>query len=66
MTPEQQAAFIFSQAAAALIEAMGMQAENQMRIHRRESPAFVEGAFRDLIRSYGIGYNDVLGFFQGR
>jgi hypothetical protein len=66
MSPEQQAAFIFSQSASALIEAMAMQAENQLRAHRGEVPAYTEGAFRDLIDNYSLGYNSVIGFLHGR
>ncbi len=64
MTNEQKAAYVNSQSVCALIEAMGMAAENQQRAHRGESAAYVEGAFTDLIEKYGIYHNAVLTTFQ--
>lgn len=43
-----------------LVEAMGMQAENQQRIHRGESLAYTEQAFADLINRTGCHHNGVL------
>jgi hypothetical protein len=60
MTPEQKAAYINSQSACALIEAMGMISENQQRVHRGESMAYTESAFTELIDKYGIGPNGVM------
>lgn len=60
MTPEQQAAFIMAQAAAAMITAMGMAAENKQREIRGDSPAYVGHHFDDLIGQFGIGHNDAL------
>jgi hypothetical protein len=60
MTPEQQAAFVNSQAAAALIAAMGMMAENQQRASRGDSPAYVGHHFEALIDQFGIGHNAAL------
>ena len=65
MNENQQAAFIVSQSASALIEAMGMVAENEQRKHRGESIAYPEAAFTALIDRYGIGHNAVLGFYRG-
>ena len=65
MNENQQAAFIMSQSACALIEAMGMQAENQDRAHRGLAVAYTEEAFAALIDEHGIGYNAVLGFWRG-
>jgi hypothetical protein len=59
MTPEQKAAFVNSQVACALIEAMGMQAENQQRTNRGHSIAYGEDAFAALIEKYGIHHNAV-------
>lgn len=66
MTPEQQAAFIIAQAACAMAEIAAMQAENQMRSHRGETIAYVEGDFRDAIERNVIGHNAVLTLFHGR
>lgn len=40
-----------------LIEAMGMYAENQQRIHRGESLAYPEKAFQKLIEKNGVHHN---------
>jgi len=57
MTPEQQAAFLHAQATCAMIEAMGMQAENQQRTNLGQSIAYGEEAFGVLIEKYGIHHN---------
>lgn len=44
----------------ALIEAMGMVAENQQRIHRGESLAYTEESFNKLIEKHGIHHNGIL------
>lgn len=59
MTPEQKAAYVNSQSACALIEAMGMAAENQYRERRGESVAYREESFLTLIERYGISHNAV-------
>jgi hypothetical protein len=66
MTDEQSVAYVQSQATCALIEAMGMQAENANRKYRGEAPAYDEKAFTDLIEKWGIHHNGVLGLFHGR
>ena len=41
----------------ALMEAMGMMAENKQREHRNESPAYTEDAFNNLIHKHNLtGY----------
>ena len=65
MTPEQLAIYVNSQVACALIEATGMQAENQQRAHRGESVAYGEERFTALIDKYGIHHNAVLTNLQG-
>lgn len=60
MTPEEKAAYINAQAACALIEAMGMQAENKQREVEDKSPAFTHEAFMSLQTSYGIDHNSSL------
>lgn len=64
MTPEQQAAYVMAQAACAMAEIAGMQAENQKRAHRGESPAYGEDAFNSVIERNVIGHNAVLGLFR--
>lgn len=60
MTPEQQAAYLFSQSSCALIEALGMQAENQLRAAKQEMPAYYGGDFERLITQYGISHNQAM------
>lgn len=64
MTPEQAAAYITAQASCALIEAMGMQAENQIRAHRGESPAYNEDDFKAIIDRYPIHHNAAVNFLN--
>jgi len=59
MTPEQKAAYVMSQAASALIEAMGMHACNMQRAACGYSMAYDEGAFLSIIDKYGISHNAV-------
>lgn len=65
MTTEQSAAYVNSEAACALIEAMGMAAENQQRQHRGESMAYTQEAFEALLRKHVIGHNAALSTFEG-
>ncbi len=60
MTPEQQAAYVNSQVACALIEAQGMVAENMQRAALGQSMAYVEDDFAAIINKYGIHHNAVL------
>lgn len=62
MSDEAKVAFIQSQVACAMIEAMGMQAENSQRDHRGESMAYVEADFIVLIDKYGIRHNSVVSY----
>lgn len=55
------AVYALSQIACAMIEAMGMQAENQYRQRRDSSPAFMKEHFDELIDKYGIHHNAILG-----
>ncbi|KKL81079.1 hypothetical protein LCGC14_1998300 [marine sediment metagenome] len=64
MTPEQQAAYVFSQSVSALIEAIGMISENLDRNRRGESHAWCNEEFNNLINKYGISHNAVLSLFQ--
>lgn len=63
-TPECRAVFIQSQATSAMIEAMGMQAENEQRKINGESLAYREEHFVELINKYGLGHNSVITFLQ--
>ena len=65
MNEQQRAAFIQSQAACAIVEALGMIAENQKRQHMNYSMAYGEEAFQKLIETYGLGHNQVIAFLQG-
>lgn len=65
MTPEQQAAFIMAQAACAMAEIAGMQAENQHRLSLGQSIAYGEEAFSGVASRNIIGHNDVISYFQG-
>lgn len=65
MTEEQNAAYVFSQATCALIEAMGMIAENAYRASNGEATAYRDEAFNALINKYGIHHNAVVTTFGG-
>ncbi len=64
MTPEQQAALVISNAATAMIEALGMTADNKARELRGELPQYGETDFAALIERSGIHSNAVIGLFQ--
>lgn len=64
MTPEQAAAFVTSQAAAAVVEASAMQAENSKWTVLGQGPAYGYDQFKGLIEKYGLGCNTVLQLFQ--
>lgn len=65
MTPEERAAFLNTQAVAAMIKAMGMQAENKGCEMRGETMLYGEEAFNDLIDEFGIGYNAATSYLRG-
>jgi hypothetical protein len=66
MTPEQQAAYIIAQAACAMARIAAMAAENQMRAHFGQTPAYGEAAFEAIPNELGIHHNDVINMFTGR
>ena len=66
MTAEERAAFIISQSVVAMIEAMGMVAENDVRKHRGEAMAYDEYSFQQLIERSGIHHNAAVNFLQER
>jgi hypothetical protein len=57
-------AYLNSQIACAMIEAMGMQAENEQRKILGNSPAYVEDSFMQLLDKYGLHHNSVITFLQ--
>lgn len=59
MTDEQKAAYVQAQAAAALIEAMGMVAANT------QGKAYREEHFQEVIVKYGIHHNALMSLFHG-
>ena len=63
-TPEQRSAYIISQVACAMIEAMGMKAQNERRNWVRESPEYIFDDFENLINKYGISHNAVIGYLR--
>lgn len=66
MNEEQRAAFLIAQTACAMIEAMGMVADNQMRAFSNEPPAYTKGAFDALIDRYGLGHNAAVTWLLGQ
>lgn len=64
MTPEEKAAYIVSQSVATMVEAMGMQAENQYRLSCGDQLAYDEGSFQNLLSRSGISHNDVMSYFN--
>jgi len=59
MSDEIKAAVINARCATALIRAMGMQAENQLRLHRNEVPAYDNKSFDDVIVEEGVSWNQI-------
>jgi hypothetical protein len=57
-------AYLNSQITCAMIEAMGMQAENEQRKIMGNSPAYVEDSFMQLLTKYGIHHNAVITLLQ--
>jgi hypothetical protein len=54
-----EAVTVAANIARAMIQAMGMQAENKIREHRGEYPAYCECDFLRVIDAEGIGYNEI-------
>lgn len=61
MTEEQRTAYQNAQTTAAMIEAMGMQANNE----HTDNQKFQKEDFDALINKYGLGCNTVQEFLQG-
>ena len=64
MTPEQKAAFVFSQSVAAMAAIESMKVTNRERVSKGNTEAYDEKAFLEVIDNYNIGYNDVVGLFR--
>ena len=64
MTDEQKAAFIISQSAAAMIEALAMNTVNQFKMQEGSPPYYNQDDFRELEKKFCIGHNDVIGLFK--
>ena len=64
MTEEQNLAYINSQTACAMIEAMGMQAQNEWRKCCNMEPEYKYQDFIDVYVRYGIDHNSVIGSFR--
>ncbi len=61
---DANAAYIIGMAANALIEAMGMHADNQHRLSRGETIAYDEKAFQELIERTGIHHNGIVSMLR--
>jgi hypothetical protein len=64
MTPEQRAAYVNAQTAAALIELESMKAANREREMHGHALAWGEDAFLELITRYGLDGNAIVRMFQ--
>ena len=64
MTPEQKAAYINAQASRAMIEALGMVAENQSRADQGKAPAYNQESFVDLLDGYSLHHSILKAFFD--
>lgn len=64
MTPEQAAAYITAQAAAAFGELEAMKVENRVREQRGDSPAYGEKEFTEAMQKYCIQHNQVISVYD--
>lgn len=65
MSEMRNAAYVQAMASCAVVEALGMLAENMARGQRGESPAYGEEQFQCLIERYGIHHNAVVALMRG-
>ena len=65
MDKTQKAAYIISQSACAMIEALGMQADNMERARQGMSMAYEMHDFTEVFERYGITHNQVLQYLNG-
>lgn len=66
MDEQQRVAYLNAMVACAMIEAMGMQAENEQRKACGHSMAYTMDNFLEVIEKYGIGHNQAMGMIQDR
>lgn len=66
MDETQRAAFLMAQAAAALIEAFGMVADNMERTANGHTIAYDGAAFQAVIDRCGIGHNAAVTWLTGQ
>ena len=66
MSEEARVAMANAAIARAMIQAMAMQAENQLRAHQGLAPAYTEASFVNLIELEGISHNQIIDTLQGR
>jgi hypothetical protein len=64
MSPEEKVAYINAQVACAMIQAMGMQAENEYRRKIGEPPRYRECDFGNLPVRFGIHHSALVAFFE--
>ncbi len=66
MTLEHQIVYVYGQIALMNAEIAAMQAENAIRQHRTEAPAYSGQAFFDVMKRYEcvIGHNAVVGMLH--
>ena len=64
MTQEQKAAYIIGEAACLMARVAGMQAENQNRMARGETVAYLEDAFQNLIDDSQCTHNAMIRVFH--
>lgn len=65
MDEQARVAFIQSQTACAMIEAMGMKSENDKAVESHQGLYYTKADFDKLIEKYGLGHNSVLMYLQG-
>jgi len=56
--------FINSQIACAMIEAMGMTAQNEQRKHQGTDMDYKMNDFLELINKYDLGHNSIITYLQ--
>ena len=64
MDNQARCAFVIAQAACANAEIAAMQAENDLRLSRGETPAYDETAFMQVQNTYLIGHNAVIEYLR--
>ena len=64
MDDNAKVTLLISQSVCAMIEAMGMVADNQQRLHRGEPLAWDKESFDRLPLTYGIHWNAAIGMMR--